>query len=54
MSTNWLADAIAKEAAEWASAYAAVFAPYVTYLMSDDKAYKNNKTFPASITEAYI
>lgn len=40
--------AIAKEAAEWASAYAAVFAPYVTYLMSDDKAYKNNKTFPAS------
>jgi hypothetical protein len=39
--------AMAKEAAEWASAYAAVFAPYVTYLMSDDPVY-NNKTFPAS------
>lgn len=38
---------MAKEAAEWASAYAAVFAPYVTYLMSDDPIY-NNKTFPAS------
>ena len=38
---------MAKEAAEWASAYAAVFAPYVTYLMSDDPVY-NNKTFPAS------
>jgi hypothetical protein len=39
--------AMAKESAEWASAYAAVFAPYVTYLMSDDPVY-NNKTFPAS------
>jgi hypothetical protein len=39
--------AMANEAAEWASAYAAVFAPYVTYLMSDDPVYKN-KTFPAS------
>lgn len=39
--------AMAAEAAEWASAYAAVFAPYVTYLMSDDPVY-NNKTFPAS------
>jgi hypothetical protein len=38
---------MAKEAAEWASAYAAVFAPYVTYLMSDDPDY-DNKTFPAS------
>ncbi len=39
---------IAKEAAEWSSAYAAVFAPYVTYLMSDDIEYNNNKTFPAT------
>jgi hypothetical protein len=39
---------LAKEAAKWSSAYAAVFAPYVTYLMADDKDYNNNKTFPAS------
>lgn len=39
---------MAKEAAEWSSAYAAVFAPYVTYLMPDDADYDNNKTFPAS------
>lgn len=39
---------LAKEAANWGSAYAAVFAPYVTYLMADDAKYENNKTFPAS------
>ena len=37
-----------KEAAKWSSAYAACFAPYVTYLMADDDEYENNKTFPAS------
>lgn len=39
---------LAKEAAKWSSAYAAVFAPYVTYILADDAAYNNNKTFPAS------
>lgn len=39
---------LAKEAAKWSSAYAAVFAPYVSYIMPDDKGYNNNKVFPAS------
>ena len=39
---------IAKEASKWASAYAAVFAPYVSYILADDAAYNNNKVFPAS------
>lgn len=39
---------IAKEAATFASAYCAVFAPYVTYIMAEDSAYNNNATFPAS------
>lgn len=39
---------IAKEAAKWASTYAAVFAPYVSYILADDTAYNNNKVFPAS------
>lgn len=38
---------LAKEAAKWASTYAAVFAPYVTYIMPEDTIY-NNSTFPAS------
>ena len=40
--------ALAKEAAKWSSAYVACFAPYVTYIMAEDKEYKGNKTFPAS------
>lgn len=39
---------IAKEANKWSSAYAAVFAPYVSYILADDAEYKNNKVFPAS------
>lgn len=38
---------MAKEAAKWSSTYAAVFAPYVTYIMAEDATYKNS-TFPAS------
>lgn len=39
---------LAKQAAKWASAYAACFAPYVSYILADDAAYANNKIFPAS------
>lgn len=39
---------IAQEASEFASAYAAVFAPYVEYIMSEDEAYNNNCVFPGS------
>lgn len=39
---------IAKEAAPFASVYAAVFAPFVEYIMADDDAYNNNCVFPGS------
>ena len=39
---------MAEAAAKWASAYAAVFAPYVRYIMPEDKDYDNNDVFPAS------
>jgi hypothetical protein len=39
---------IAQEAAKFASVYAAVFAPYVEYIMAEDEAYDNNCVFPGS------
>ena len=39
---------IAREASKFASKYAAVFAPTVTYVMVEDPAYGNNRTFPGS------
>lgn len=39
---------IAEEAAPFASVYAAVFAPFVEYIMADDEAYNNNCVFPGS------
>ena len=39
---------IAQEAAKFASIYAAVFAPYVEYIMAEDEAYDNNCVFPGS------
>jgi hypothetical protein len=38
---------LAKEAAKWSSAYVAVFAPYVNYILAEDVIY-NNSIFPAS------
>ena len=39
---------IAQEAAKFASIYAAVFAPYVEYIMAEDADYNNNCVFPGS------
>jgi hypothetical protein len=39
---------IAQEATQFASVYAAVFAPYVEYIMAEDAAYNNNCVFPGS------
>jgi hypothetical protein len=39
---------IAKEASKYASKYAAVFAPTVTYLMTEVSGYEGNRTFPGS------
>lgn len=39
---------IAQEAAKFASIYAAVFAPFVEYIMAEDEAYNNNCVFPGS------
>lgn len=40
--------AIAEEACKYASVYAAVFAPFVEYVMVEDEAYNKNCVFPAS------
>jgi hypothetical protein len=39
---------LAKQAAKYASTYAAVFAPEVTYIMAEVEEYNGNRTFPGS------